>query len=165
MNKIYPRCTKSFEIWCSFNPKYNNFYKKIGSPLPFDVTLRDGLQALPRDVQDKYKTSEKLNLYDIIRNKYKPNNIEIGSIVSEKILPVFKDTIDFLNIVNTYLNHYTSLENPIEFQTIQNNYILVPNQKSLLKILNLENIVNNFSFITSVSNSFQIKNTKMSLIE
>ena len=32
--------------------------------------------------------------------KHNPKNIEIGSIVSEKVLPVFKDTIPFFEIVN-----------------------------------------------------------------
>jgi hydroxymethylglutaryl-CoA lyase len=46
---------------------------------------------------------------------------------------------------------------------IYNHYVLVPNLAYLIKAINIG--FKNFCFITSVSNSFQIKNTRMSLEE
>ena len=146
---MYPTCTYTFRKFL-VNNNLQKIYQNLGKPKPFDVTLRDGLQALSKDEQENYKTSNKLDLYYNISFNYKPKNIEIGSIVSEKVLPVFKDTLELFERVNKNKK--------------QNIFIVIPNQDKLRSVINNNNI-KNFSFITSVSNSFQIKNTKMSLEE
>jgi hypothetical protein len=70
--------------------------------------------------------------------------------VSQKELPIFTNTIDLFNSVQNGDN--------------LNKYILIPNKNILMKLINNYKI-NSFSFITSVSNSFQKKNTKLSLEE
>jgi len=75
--------------------------------------------------------------------KYNPRNIEIGSCVNTKIFPIFKDTQELFNSIKDN----------------KNKYILVPNQEQLMNAIKFG--ATNFSFITSVSNSFQLKNTKM----
>ena len=84
---------------------------------------------------------------------YNPDNIEIGSIVSPKILPVFDDTLEMLN----YTAKYT-INNCIN----TNHYIVIPNSNKLKEVINVKH-VNNFSFLSSVSNSFQLKNNNKSI--
>ena len=116
----------------------------------FDVTLRDGLQSLKKI----YSLAEKTDiLHNIIVNRF-PSAIEVGSIVSPKILPQMEQSIElfheaqFINII---------IARPIDL------YMLTPNLKSV-NIASDHNITN-FSFITSVSNAFQKKNTNKNLTE
>lgn len=110
---------------------------------PFDVTLRDGLQCLTIYEQKNYETDFKKHLYQEIIDKHNPPNLEIGSCVNTNLLPIFKDTEHLLNSI----------------KDCKNKYILVPNQEQLLTALKFG--AKNLSFITSVSNSFQLKNTKL----
>jgi isopropylmalate/homocitrate/citramalate synthase len=153
---MYPTCAKTFRSWRLSNPKFHNFYYEMGAPVPFDVTLRDGLQGLSRNEQTYFTTNKKLEIYKDIVSKYEPKNIEIGSIVSEKVLPVFKDTLKIFETINTNQRANKNF--------ITNNYILIPNKEKLCDVIN-NTYINYFSFITSTSNSFQLKNTKMTLEE
>ena len=115
-------------------------------PVFFDVSLRDGLQT----VKEIMPLNEKINMLNNILNKYNPNSIEIGSIVSPKILPQMENSLELLKYAKT-LNK-------------ENNYfMLVPNMK-YLKIA-IDSGVDNFSLITSVSESFQKKNTNKNLTD
>ena len=111
----------------------------------FDVTLRDGLQSMKKF----YKFSEKKDLLHKIINKYNPESIEVGSIVSSKVLPQMHDSLKLYNYCR-------------ELQ-LNNCYLLTPNLKSVKKALHHN--VNNFSLITSVSDEFQKKNINKSLDE
>jgi isopropylmalate/homocitrate/citramalate synthase len=122
--------------------------KIIPKPILFDVSLRDGLQSLTKQQQENIKLSEKINIYHELLFNYNPDNIEIGSIVSPKILPVFDDTLEMLN----YTAKYT-INNCIN----THHYIVIPNSNKLKEVINVKH-VNNFSFLSSVSNSFQLKN-------
>ncbi len=140
----YPKCVRSFlEFYRSNKNLTNNNVNKLLRVRPFDVTLRDGLQALTIDEQTNYTTEFKKQLYNQIVSKYNPRNIEIGSCVNTKILPIFKDTEELFNSIKDN----------------KNKYILIPNQEQLMNALKFG--ASNFSFISSVSNSFQLKNTKM----
>jgi len=149
--KHIPKCAKTFKSYCLSNSIFNNTYTLIGSPIPFDVTLRDGIQSLNLDNKnlENFSLEKKIEIYDFILENYKPKNIEIGSIVNNRILPIFKDTEQLFNYVESYKNI--------------NNYVLIPNENKLLTAMSYG--VKNFAFITSVSNSFQKKNTKMNLDE
>ena len=148
---MYPMCEMSFKSWYLSNLKFKQIYDEIGKPVPFDVTLRDGLQGLSKDEQQTFTTDDKIKIYRNIILEHNPRNIEIGSIVSEKILPIFKDTLPFFEAINNT-------------QEQVNKYVVIPNKKKLKTIINNSSI-NYLSFITSVSNSFQLKNTKMNLKE
>lgn len=151
----YPKCAKTFINWCSINPKWKKFYYSMNEPSLFDVSLRDGLQSLSRIEQNEYNTEKKIDIYRLICNNYSVKNIEIGSFINSKGLPIFNDTEEFLKYVDDDKND--------DYFETRNNYVLVPNVRYLDKAYNLN--ARNFSFITSVSNSFQMKNTKMSLEE
>ena len=57
----------------------------------FDVSLRDGLQGLTLIEQHRFKFYHKKNLYNDIIKTHNPFNMEIGSFVSPKVLPIFSD--------------------------------------------------------------------------
>jgi isopropylmalate/homocitrate/citramalate synthase len=158
--KLYPKCALDFKKFLYVNPNYSKFYYMLGEPKPFDVTLRDGIQSLPREHQDTFTLLEKINLYHRVRFNYNPKNIEIGSIVSEKVLPIFKDSINLFQDLQLYENSIRKLNGFVG----HNNFMLVPNSKQLKKVINNTDM-NYFSFITSVSEKFQLKNTKQTLDE
>jgi isopropylmalate/homocitrate/citramalate synthase len=138
-------------------------YNKLGCPKPFDVTLRDGLQSLSKEQQQIYTLEKKKKLYEKINLIYQPKSIEFGSIVSKNILPIFSDTLELFNYIEN--NDYNSdNDNKDNNGCSTKNYILIPSREKLLKVINIPNL-NNFSFITSVSDVFQKKNTKKSLYD
>jgi hydroxymethylglutaryl-CoA lyase len=148
----YPKCATSFiQFYVEADKHLTN---KLLQVRPFDVSLRDGLQGLSKEEQQKMNTIDKLNLYFKIKEKYNPPNMEIGSIVSSKVFPIFQDS--------------DSLHNYIENSQLEkdepkiSNFILVPNEKQFNNINKFMGL-SCFSFITSVSESFQMKNTKMTL--
>lgn len=152
----FPKNTKAFMETTRLNYKLLNIYNSIGSPKPFDVSLRDGLQGLNKEKQGLFTTQHKIKLYNEIVDKHSPSNIEIGSFVNYKILPVFKDTEKLLNCLTKDNDNSNNINNI-------NNYVLVPNMIQLQNALKAG--AASFSFITSVSDSFQYKNTKMLLDE
>ena len=121
-------------------------------PLPkisyrlFDISLRDGLQSLNPESQKLIKLADKIAIYNKIINEFNPSFIEIGSIVSPKLLPIMSDSLQLLEHVS---------DQP---------YLLVPSLNKM-KILQDVNTPFNISLITSVSNSFQQKNINKSLVE
>lgn len=149
---VFHNKTKVFIDNCLNNSMFIHFYNLIGRPKPFDVTLRDGLQSLSNEEQKSFTTKNKIEIYNKLIQKHNIENIEIGSFVSDKIFPIFKDTPILLNEINK-INKMNEI----------NNYVLVPNFTQLQNALKCG--AKNFSFITSVSDSFQYKNTKMSLHE
>ena len=150
----YPKCTHSFIKLCTSNKKFFNEFVKLGNIRPFDVSLRDGIQSLNVSEQEQFTTKIKKELYNHIISNFKPKNIEIGSCVNKKILPIFNDTAELFAFAEGNNKYHENLIN---------NYILVPNENQLLNAIKTG--AKNFSFITSVSNSFQLKNTKMTLEE
>ena len=178
----YPKSFMGFYDLIKSNIKYERLYIKLGCPTPFDVTLRDGLQSLKFDNINNIENiniETKKNIYHEMYFNYKPKNIEIGSIVSEKVLPIFKDSLDLLDYIE---KHQESIKHHFDyiFPNEMNNYILIANYNKLKQTLDNNNNNNknnnnknnnknnnykklNYSFITSVSNSFQYKNTKMNL--
>jgi isopropylmalate/homocitrate/citramalate synthase len=131
-------------------PKRQKIHKYI-SPVLFDVTLRDGLQALSSEEAKKYTLDKKPQLFYKMLYQYNPNGFEIGSLVNPKVYPVFKDTIQF--------HQYLRATNP----HLDNLYVLVPNKSHLYRALGAR--MTNLSFITSISDAFQHKNTRMTVQE
>lgn len=133
-------------------PKTRVFYPYLLQikPLLFDVSLRDGLQgANPLE----YPTERKLELLNAICKRNAPAKIEIGAFVSPKVLPIMSDTGDIYANLNTTID--TS-------KTTPDIYALVPNKFGLFNAI--QSGVRNYSFITSVSNAFQVKNTGKNLL-
>ena len=116
----------------------------------FDVTLRDGLQSLSKI----YTLKEKEKLFDKIVTHRCPSSMEIGSIVSPKILPQMENSLDLFRYANSFKSCFSK---PFDI------YMLTPNCKNLDIAINHN--VENFSFITSVSSAFQQKNINKSLDE
>ena len=127
---------------------FNRFFLTHVNPILFDVSLRDGIQGA---TLDKYTTAKKLELLHLIREKYDPPKMEIGAFVSPKVLPIMSDSPAIFDHAN----------NGIPSQDKPELYALVPNKTGLL--IAIDNNVTHFSFITSVSNAFQIKNTRRNI--
>lgn len=127
--------------------KNNSHYISRGvlmiQPILTDVSLRDGLQS--SDLAE-YPTIVKKQMFDKIVNEHKPAFIEIGSIVNPKFFPIMADSIELHNELS---------------KTYNNLHILVP-ALSKLQVA-LDNNMQNLSFITSVSDDFQKRNTNKSL--
>ena len=125
-------------------PTFRELYNKL-NPILCDVSLRDGLQnAKPANYPIEYK---KKVFQNIIETEH-PAKIEVGSLASYRILPIMKDSVEMYNYAVEHVN-----KNNLNMDV----YILVP---SLSKLnLALKNKIKNMSFITSVSNAFQLRNT------
>ena len=149
MNKIikkYPTCYKSLTKFITSKESYTNLYNLL-NPTLFDTSLRDGLQNIKNNELSTYSTENKIMLYNKILDTYNPNELEIGSVVSEKFFPIFADSLEL----------FTQLDNK------NKNYILVTSSSKLHPVI--KSGCNNFCFITSMSESFQLKNTKKTLEE
>jgi hydroxymethylglutaryl-CoA lyase len=129
----------------------------------FDVSLRDGIQSAKS--AEKYTTEYKKRILETIIREKKPEFIEVGSFVSSRVLPIMADTEEVLQY---------GIEYAQKINKKQNYYVLVPNMKQLLRAAEspvLKQHINplespiHFSFITSVSESFQQKNIKKSILE
>lgn len=134
-------------------------YNKI-NPILFDVSLRDGIQNAKIE---NFPLHIKKTIFDSIFESNLTSKIEIGSIASSKVLPIMSDSIDLSKYINTKLKdivntNYCSQTNTMKFPKI---YMLVPCISKLITAF--DNDIQNFSFITSVSNEFQIRNNKKSI--
>jgi hypothetical protein len=133
---FYPKCANSFINFChSEKHLTNKFVNKLRKVNPFDVSLRDGLQGLSKEQQLTIKPIDQINLYFEIKEKYQPRNMEIGSIVSSKVLPIFKNSDSFYNYIENC--QLTSLQEPNEPKI--NNFILIPNETQFNNINKFRN--------------------------
>lgn len=153
------KCAHSFKRWSLSNPYYSKVYDLIGNPRPFDVTLFDAMFALNKFQPSPLNLNKKMGYYQDIIREYKPKNIEIGLIACKKTFPIFKDTIQF----NRAIIEYNLNMNILCQDYIPNCFIAIPNEYEFNKVFHENTSIQNISFITSVSNSFQFKNSKMTL--
>ena len=147
---MLPVCSHHIHRIISKSSRHKYLYNSI-SPILFDVSLRDGIQgANPLE----WTTSRKKEVFNTIYNTYIPQSMEIGSLCSYKILPIMADTRElYSHVTNTIKKDNSTFT--------QNSYILVPSISKLQTAIQYG--MTHLSFITSVSNTFQMKNTNMSL--
>ena len=127
-----------------------SMYRTI-NPQLFDVSLRDGIQG---ESPEKYTTPHKKEiLKTILQTQFPPQKIEIGSLVSPKILPIMRDSVELLE----------HAKRDYENRGLVDYYILVPNFTKLKEALSIG--VRNVSLITSVSEQFQLTNVKQTLVQ
>jgi isopropylmalate/homocitrate/citramalate synthase len=148
---VYPICNSGLIQILTKNDKLYNVFNKLNKIKLFDVSLRDGLQSIKGDT-NIYTTEYKHNLYKEIIKKYNPMCIEVGSIVSSKILPILSDSLDLFELCESE-----------KISNNNSNYLLVPSSNKLKYVMNAQCF--NISLITSVSEEFQLKNTKKNLYE
>ena len=147
---------KVYNNWNMKKLKVNYIYKKL-NPTLFDVSLRDGLQGYSKYEQTLVTLETKKLIYSNICFFHEPKNIEIGSIVNPKVLPVMANSIELFKEVTM---NKTELN---QTNYSPNLYMLVPNKKGCDTAI--QNGITNFSFLTSASNSFQKKNINKTLEE
>ena len=128
----------------------------------FDVSMRDGLQSIPKI----YELHEKKRMLSKIIHQYRPHQMEVGSIVSDNVLPQMKNSVELYKYAT---NKYDAINNCDFMKYDLNNincdfFLLVPPVKSYINQALLNNI-KNISLITSVSETFQQKNIKKTIID
>jgi len=127
----------------------------------FDITMRDGLQSIPKI----YTINEKKIILNKIMSTYKPKSLEIGSIISPRLVPQMTKSYELYKYANFMYNYMhngngngNGIKNKCDF------YLFIPPTYKYLEIakkLNIRNIVLN----TSVSNQYQIKHNQQSIQE
>lgn len=144
---------------------YRDVFNHI-NPIITDVSLRDGIQGL---TPEELPTEKKQKIFEYIYNLKFANNIEIGSVVSDKHMPIMKDVIA---LYQSSIHYIESNEPMYELRMAAEQEIdtydpklfaLVPNLKKL-KIATQHNMTN-FAFLTSVSERFQKMNLNQTLEE
>jgi hydroxymethylglutaryl-CoA lyase len=126
-------------------PKKTTIFNRI-NPILFDVSLRDGIQDAARD---RYTTDIKKEIVRNIMMEHNPPKIEVGSLANPKLLPIMGDSIEIYDYASKNMN--TDV------------YLLIPSMNKLFYAF--ENNIKNFSFITSVSEQFQMRNANRSIHE
>lgn len=119
----------------------------------YDTSLRDGIQSAD---PTQYPTNRKIVIFEHIKSIYQPHNIEVGSLCSPHVLPIMNDTLDIYN--HAIREH--DIENVPKYDK-SNVYVLIPSFSKLQKAIDAG--ITSMSFITSVSNIFQLQNTGKSL--
>ena len=158
---------------------YNKKLNKFISPILFDVSLRDGLQGLSTEIMETFTLNNKKNIFHNIMFNYKPKNIEIGSIVNPKLLPILEDSLELYTYATNYIKNTPAFRSTcaddkpavsggterrmITAKTDTNIYIVVPNEKNFN--IGLSHGILNYSFLTAVSNSFQQKNVNKTILK
>ena len=144
---------------------YRDVYNYI-NPIITDVSLRDGIQGLTPELMT---TEKKQIIFQHIYDMKFVSNIEIGSIVSHKHMPVMKDVPSLYQHCIQYVENKDSLEELkiAAGQKMEHYYpsifTLIPNVNKL-KIAE-KCAMTNYAFVTSVSNSFQKRNINRTLEE
>ena len=151
---ICPNTFPSFMEWCNSRQIYKQIYESLGKPRPNDVSLRDGLQGLSKDEQLNYHLFKKMDIYNEIVENHFPKSLEVGSIVSTSLYPVFKDTIDIHKCIdleekNTLYHTNTNIDK----------YVFIPSYEKFCESIK-HNCFHNFSFVSSASNLFLFKNIR-----
>ena len=122
-------------------------------PILFDVSLRDGIQNAKLE---NYPTERKKTVFHDILQYGSPTNLEIGSLANPNILPIMADTMELFEYVTDFFDK-------IDRKQRKKVYVLIPSIKRLEYAI--QNNIRHMSFITSVSDAFQKKNTNRSIEE
>jgi isopropylmalate/homocitrate/citramalate synthase len=141
--------------WCCSNARYKQIYEGLGNVRVFDVSLRDGLKGLNKKEQDAFTTLKKATIFHEVIEKHSPASIESGSLVSNNIYPIFKDTV--------MLHDFIERDKVIKKYSLQN-YIFIPNYTKCIEAIKLQKFTH-FSFVTSASTLFLLKNIKKTSYE
>jgi hypothetical protein len=151
LNNQIPKCYKGLQAWLKGKSARLDIYNKI-NPVVFDVTLRDGLQGIKPELIEKYTTKYKADIFYENLFNHSPTKVEVGSFVNPRVLRIMADSTTLFKDLNTAPNL-----NDVSL------FMLVPS----FKYLGLATMagVKNFSFITSVSQDFQLKNINKTMEE
>ena len=123
---------------------FNNKIQLLKQTILFDVSLRDDLQGCK---PNSITLQEKKDIFHNIMFNYNPNSIEIGSIVNPKIMPSMADSVDLYKYASDFIKNVSKKNTDL--------YIVTPTKNSFF--IGLSHNIQNYSFLTSVSESFQKK--------
>ena len=112
----------------------------------FEMFMRDGLQSLPKI----YSLDDKIKFIEVIKN-LNIKNIEIGSIVSNKLLPQMNETIELWNVIKE------KYDNEEYFSEEKYTVLLIDSKKIDDAI---QNGIISYSFVFSLCDTFGMKNLR-----
>lgn len=138
-----------------------NAYNKV-SPLLFDVTLRDGIQKM-----DHMTTYDKTVQFNKIVRQMEPPNMEIGSLVSPKVLPIMQDTPELFEECRQLIENINPIEelrNSAGYKNIDTPelYVLIPSKKEKYDQA-IKMGLQNISIMSSISDHFLLANTRKNM--
>lgn len=138
-----------------------NAYNKL-SPVLFDVTLRDGIQSI-----DNISTYDKTVQFNKIVRQMEPPKIEIGSLVSPKVLPIMQDTPELFEECRQLIENINPIEelrNSANYKNIDipELYVLIPSKKEKYDQA-VKMGIQNISIMSSISDHFLLANTKKNM--
>ena len=108
----------------------------------FEMFMRDGLQSLPKI----YSLDDKIKLIEVIKT-LNIKNIEIGSIVSNKLLPQMNETIELWNLIKE------------KYDSRSEKYtVLLIDSKKIDNAIQIG--ITSYSFVFSLCDTFGIKNLR-----
>ena len=133
----------------------------VGAISLFDVTLRDGLQGRP-----KLPYHEKKALFQRILNKGRSMSIEVGSLVSPRVVPQMEDSLRLYRFANELVETRRSVRSqyPSGRSCLPDLFMLVPPSEFYFNEARKERI-SNISVPASLSEAFQQKNVRKTLEE
>lgn len=146
-------------------PKLKYLYELV-NPILFDVSLRDGIQGMK---PEEMPYNKKLKIFNEIMQNMNPNSFEVGSLVSPKVLPIMKDSVTLYNECSQIIDNLNPVDELLisgnkEYKVPPDIYLLIP--PKMEKIEEAAKIgIKNISLITSVSDEFMKKNTKMTTMQ
>lgn len=108
----------------------------------FEMFMRDGLQSLPKI----YSLDDKIKLIEVIKT-LNIKNIEIGSIVSNKLLPQMNETIELWNVI----------KEKYDFDSSKYTVLFIDSKKIDDAI---KSGITSYSFVFSLCDTFGIKNLR-----
>jgi hydroxymethylglutaryl-CoA lyase len=108
----------------------------------YEMFLRDGLQS----VRTIYTVQEKMAMFDIL-NRCNYDGIEFGSTTSSKLIPQMGGSFELWNHVKKNINR-------------TKHTMLVPSVKHIQQVQDVG--INSYGFVLSISDSFSMRNMKMS---
>ena len=133
----------------------------VGAISLFDVTLRDGLQGQP-----PLPYHEKKALFQRILNKGRSTSIEVGSLVSPRVVPQMEDSLRLFRFADELVEARRSVRSqfPSGRPCHPDLFMLVPPNDFYFTQARKERIAN-ISVPASLSEAFQQKNVRKSMEE
>jgi hydroxymethylglutaryl-CoA lyase len=123
----------------------------------FEMFMRDGLQSLPKI----YSLNDKIKFIEIIKSA-NIKNIEIGSLVSNKLLPQMNETIELWNVIKEKYNNeeyfFEEKYNNEEYFFEEKYTVLLIDSKKIDNAI--QNGITSYSFVFSLCDTFGIKNLR-----
>ncbi len=107
-----PKCHNTFKSWVTSNYKFNEIYKSIGSPMPIDVTFREGIVSLAKEEQKMFSVADYNTLFKTITHTHRPKEFRIRNYLLDDIDDLHNN-VNIYHNNEAYLKKYLKLNSPM----------------------------------------------------